>query len=435
MRLCAAGLLLTSSRLYAAAPSDIVTVHIDRSAPEGVCRLELGVTHTQNDLDSPRANPQAVGRVKAALAAACRFQVEPIMGWGAGNPEPSPGVYDWESLDRRIALIRSMHAIPVITLCAAPDWMKGGTAGKTDWPRIEVAPVPEHYADFAALAKTVAQRYPDVHYYQVWNEFKGFWDQPNHNWNYARYTEMYNLVYDALKSVNPAIQVGGPYLVVEGTGLSPRAWFGAPPITARNGQVLDYWLAHKHGADYLILDRSLTDKEHDPTPYTEAQVLAETHYFGDIVRQVRAKTNLPVWWAEYYGAEGFTDPAFIAAEFASCYVHMAKADAPQKAFLWGFLQREGGGYQLFSNVGSPDGGQPTPHYRIFKIFHDDFGPGTSLYKASSSSPDIEVLASATHTLLINKRPAAVTVSVDGQAVTLARYEVCLLDISKARPHS
>lgn len=405
----------------------LVTVHIDRRQPAGVCRLELGVTHTQNDLDAARANLQAVARVKRLLSAVCRYQVEPIMGWGADNPEPSPGVYNWESLDRRLALIRSMHAIPVITLCAAPDWMKGGTAGRTDWSKIEVAPVPEHYADFAALAKQVARRYPDVHYFQVWNEFKGFWDDPHHNWDYAHYTAMYNQVYDALKSVNPAIKVGGPYLVVEGTGLNPGAWFGVPPITARNRQVIDYWLQHKHGADFLVLDRSLTDKEHDPAAYPAAQVLAQTHYFGDIVRQVRARTNLPVWWAEYYGAEGISDPAFIAAEFASCYFHMATAGTPQVGFLWGFFQREGGGYQLFTDVQQPNGGQPTAHYRLFRIFHDDFPPGTPFYRATSDALIVEVLASATHTLLINKQAAQIWVDLDGKRLTLNRYEVRLLN--------
>jgi hypothetical protein len=412
-----------------------VTVRIDRSAPVAVSRLELGVTHTQNDLDSAGAVPEAVAKVKKLLRAVCRRQVEPIMGWGADNPEPAPGVYNWTSLDRRIALIRSMHAVPVITLCAAPDWMKGGTSGKTDWSKIEVAPTPQHYADFAALAKTVAQRYPDVRYFQVWNEFKGFWDRAANNWNYRGYTQMYNLVYDALKSVNPAIQVGGPYLVLEGTGLNPHEWYGVPPISPRNWQVLDYWLAHKHGADFIVLDRSITDANHDPTPHSPAQVMPLTHYFEDIARQVHRKTSLPIWWAEYYGAEGIHDLDFEAAQFASVYAHMAQAGVPQIAFLWGFLQSEGGAYYLFSSVKSPDGGQTTPHYRVFQIFHDDFGPGTPLYAASSSSPDVEVLASASKLLLINKCNAPVRVRVAGRTIPLARYEVRLLSSNGHPPLS
>ena len=93
-------------------------------------------------------------------------QNQHIMGWGGGNPEPSPGEYDWESLDRRVDLMRRTGARMVITLCCAPDWMKGGEPGETDWSNLEVAPLPEHYGDFAELCAKVAERYPDVEAFQ-----------------------------------------------------------------------------------------------------------------------------------------------------------------------------------------------------------------------------------------------------------------------------
>src|SRR5579871_380924 len=94
IRLSAAWLFLIAGSLGGGAGAHRpVKVHVDRATPTGICRLEIGVTHTQNDLDSARANPEAVGRVKRLLSAACRYQVEPIMGWGADNPEPAPGIY------------------------------------------------------------------------------------------------------------------------------------------------------------------------------------------------------------------------------------------------------------------------------------------------------------------------------------------------------
>jgi hypothetical protein len=76
-------------------------------------------------------------------------------------------------LDSRIALIRRTGGTPVTTLCCVPDWMKGGRPGTTDWSKLEVAPAPGHYADFAALAATIARRYPFVRHFLflVWNEF------------------------------------------------------------------------------------------------------------------------------------------------------------------------------------------------------------------------------------------------------------------------
>ena len=65
-------------------------------------------------------------------------QNQHIMGFGGGNPEPSPGEYDWTSLDRRVEMMRRTGARIVITLCCAPDWMKGGEPGETDWDNLAV---------------------------------------------------------------------------------------------------------------------------------------------------------------------------------------------------------------------------------------------------------------------------------------------------------
>ena len=79
-------------------------------------------------------------------------------GLGRGQPRTGPrGATTSRDLDRRIDLIRASGGTPVITLCCAPDWMKGGEAGvdNTDWSQaaLETAPEPAHYADFAAARR------------------------------------------------------------------------------------------------------------------------------------------------------------------------------------------------------------------------------------------------------------------------------------------
>ncbi|HLJ55811.1 MAG TPA: hypothetical protein VKT77_12305, partial [Chthonomonadaceae bacterium] len=76
-----AAALLCAASTSAALAQVPVAVHVDRNAPAGVCRLEIGVTHTQHDLDSAGADLAAVERVRKMLPAVCRYQVEPIMGW------------------------------------------------------------------------------------------------------------------------------------------------------------------------------------------------------------------------------------------------------------------------------------------------------------------------------------------------------------------
>src|SRR2546421_9351135 len=69
------------------------TVTVDRTTPAGLSQLALGVTHPQYS-PAPSGDPTAVTSGKALLAAATVYQNQSIYGWGATNPEPSPGVYD-----------------------------------------------------------------------------------------------------------------------------------------------------------------------------------------------------------------------------------------------------------------------------------------------------------------------------------------------------
>jgi hypothetical protein len=437
--LLAAAALPPPGNVPHAVAADHITVTVDRTTPAGLSQLALGVTHTQYSLD-PSGDPTAVASGTALLAAATVYQNQSIYGWGATNPEPSPGVYDWSSLDQRLNLIRSTGGTPVITLCCAPDWMT--SLGTPTSSNPQLPPTAAHYTDFADLARQIALRYPDVKYYQVWNEMKGFWNSATHNWDYAAYTSMYNAVYDALKAVSPDIKVGGPYLVIEGTGSSslgmPATWATADPISARNLQVLTYWLANKHGADFVCVDRAVVQPTQDTNSYTEAQLLQLTHWFRGILTQLRSLTALPIWFAEAYFDSSLDagvnyDHSFQAVIQASILYHEVVGGAavslhwqPQGVSTKAY---QGDQESLFSDTRVAGGGQPFPFYAVFKAFHDDFPPGTQLYQARSSSPDVEVLASATHTLLINKRPSSTTVSVDGTLLTLAGYDVRVLAAS------
>ena len=422
--LATVALALAGSIVDAAAGSD-VSVSVDLNRPLLTSRFELGATYMHYTLDS-WGNAAAVANGKGVLGAAVRYHNQHIMGFGADNPEPSPGVYNWGSLDARMQTIRSMGGTPVFTLCCAPTWMvdPSWTAG-TDWSKLEWAPLPQRYTDFANLARQVALRYPDVKYFQVWNEFKGLWSPGLNNWDYIAYTRLYNLVYDAVKSANPSAQVGGPYLVIEGTCSGPSAWWASCPITARNNTVLDYWLAHKHGADFIAVDRKTQDG-HDPSRYTPAQLLAFTQTFHSVTQQLRAKTSLPVWWSENYFV-GSSNWTYQAAGMASMLFQEVSAGA-SVSLLWEPQAPPGNPYggnneNLFSNTLVAGGGQPYPTAQVYRDFHQYFGPGTQLYAATSSSPFIEVLASAQKTMLINLQPDAVQASVNGVPVALSGYQV------------
>ena len=296
----------------------------------------LGVTHTQFSADSWFA-ADAVRRAEQNLRELAPLQNQHLMGWGALNPEPSPGRYDWSSLDARVDLMRRTGATMVLTLCCAPDWMKGGRAGTTDWDKLEVAPVAEHFADFARLAATAAARYPDVTYFQVWNELKGFYDPETNRWRAGDYTLLYNAVYTAVKAVRPDAKIGGPYVVVD-TWSSPTRTQTPSTLTGAFGvidqrslDVLEYWLANKVGADFVAVDASTTTKDGE-SPSDPRAALAK---FAVIDTWIRARTALPIWWSEFYADPGPAGTETSRAELVIAALDTMRSSGAAVALLWG----------------------------------------------------------------------------------------------------
>ena len=407
----------------------VVTVTVNYDRPIGASRLAPGVTHGQYSLD-PWDNPTAVARGRSLLEASTVYQNQHLMGWGAENPEPAPGVYNWASLDRRVQLMRDTNATMIITLCAAPDWMKNGRAGTTDWAKLDVAPTPDHYADFAELARQTALRYPDVRYFQVWNELKGFWNADLNRWDYEGYTEMYNLVYDALKAVNPAIQVGGPYVVMDSWGdraaMSHPSQVGGPYgiLDQRPLDVIAYWLDHKHGADFITVDGGNTNWDQ----LTLTDPFAATQKFADVAAWIAQRTDLPLWWAEWYAWGDTNDDTYAnSAVMTLALMQMAQSGA-SVALMW---QPEGdtSGVSfptgLFTKTKERGGGRATSYYASQKAFKDYFGPGAIFYEVSTSSSKVVALASGTALLLVNTTSEPLIVAIDGQVSILQGYAVVL----------
>jgi hypothetical protein len=392
--------------------------------------LKLGVTHTQYSLD-PWGDKTAVAHGTAVLIATTNVQNQSIMGWGALNPEPAPGHFAWRSLDRRVALMRKTNATMVITLCCAPDWMKGGKPGHTNWNRLDVAPYPSHYKDFAALAAAVARRYPDVRSFQVWNELKGFWDAKLNRWNYERYTQLYNDVYAALKAVSPSIQVGGPYVFLD-------LWIHNPsessPISGPYGtvdrrdlEVIKYWLVHKRGADFITFDSATKARDGDPRDWFSA-----TQLYGDVDRWITVHTSLPIYWAEWYssddGAKGVPfDWNRQNALMAATLIEMARTKTAVE-LRWqpqglSCCPYDGNQESIWSDTRVTGGGQPFPFADTAIRFRRYFPPETLLVQTACADRNVEALSSARTLVVVNGDSYARTVTVNGRHIRLGADEV------------
>ncbi len=404
------------------------TIHqltVDRGREVRVSEFELGWTWTHKGLDREDADPEGAARGGEALRRlGLPWQNTHIIGWGVGNLQKTPGEpLRWDSLDARINRMREFDSGSniIITLCTAPGWMKK----KGDTWNMEDHPKPEHFDEFAELCVEVAKRYPDVRYFQVWNELKGFWSKEKNNWDVELYTEMYNQVYDALKAHDPTLQVGGLYTKISGTG-SDRIGYSGPlaytPLGEQDRHVISYWLENMSGADFICIDRG-TNSYHDKNAYSAHELIGLTDVFSLSTDAVREMTDLPIWWSEYYGSKG--DPQQLAAGFASIYRHMILSGSAV-ALCWNPYGGEVSTH-IMTAVNDPDGGRPVPHYAVFEAVQKHFSKGKPLYHATSSTPRIEVLASDTATMIINKYDRRARAELNGQRLRLDAYEVMVIE--------
>jgi hypothetical protein len=183
--------------------------------------------------------------------------------------------------------------------------------------------------------------------------------------------------------------------------------------------VVKYWLANKHGAEFIIVDAWAGNWDGAQA----RDLLRTTEKFGDAAAWIHAQTNLPLWWAEDYFFKS-NDKQYEAAGLASMlYQHVRSGAAV--SLRWAPQAQPSGevGQNWFTNTMVRDGGKPLPPFYVYKAFREHFGPGTQLYRVSSSSPDVEVLASATKTLLINKRPSSIIIDLNDHFITMHGYEV------------
>ncbi|MEC4020758.1 xylan 1,4-beta-xylosidase [Streptomyces sp. H27-D2] len=404
---------------------------------QGAPALGWGFTHTE--FSAERGGPDARKRAEKLLSAQPMPQNQHIMGWGANNPEESPGRYDFDELDSRVALMRRTGGTPVITLCCAPDWMKGGKAGETDWSKkqLETAPSPEHYKDFAKLAGKVAERYPDVRHFIVWNEFKGFFDNDKNRWNYEGYTKLYNLVYQELKKVDKDNRIGGPYVVMDSYGPGEdthdsglKGPWGS--VDQRSLDAVTYWNEHKAGADFLVVDGSSYTKDDKYVP----DEFAATEKFADVSRRLRKETGLPLWWAEWYveladkndDRNGWSEKHRTAVQ-AAAMMAMAEGGATT-GFYWN-PENQGaacpGCLWSSTGLGGGDGGRELPMMKLLARFSHEFGPGTrfdrSVAVAADDKPDVRVLADDEATLVVNILGRPIKARIDGRTFDMGAYGV------------
>lgn len=340
-----------------------------------------------------------------------------IMDWGLPDPEPSPGVFNLSALAARISLIRSTGGTPVITLCAAPDWMKAGSGP-------EVPPTPGHYHDFALLAAKIAQSFPQVKYFVVWNELKGFWNPADHQFEIGQYTNMYNDVYSAIKQVRPDALVGGPYAPTQPYATAQPGNLDSTPHGAwgyLNQAVLyaiNYWLANKAGADFITVDGP---DYPGSGPITDP--LTATNKYAAVNQWLRQRTSLPIWWMESrLQPTGSGWSASRAAAIRVATLAQLASSGARTGMQWQPQQEQDWPDRgLWTATNSPGGGQPTVLARLLPRVLAVLRYPTVI--VSGQHPGILVARSQGGTVAVNTTTARSAAVINGTVTALGPGEV------------
>ena len=439
--------------------------------------LTWGITYTQYRWDSS-GNATARSRAEAILRDVSTIYNIHIMGWGTGNPWPTrSGSYNFNDIRNRVNTTIRLGGEPWITFCQAPGWMKvanydnlnANQKNAADW-NMDLAPLAQFEDDFATLCAAIAQAFPDVKVFQVWNEFKGMWN--GSVLDHVRYTRLYNKVYTAVKAVRPDAVIGGFYHVMEGDGI--RATFGnsvngwsvpnnihtSEPLHSTERTAIQYFINNAIAFDLFLVDRANVDYHNDgyfqnsPGVFrpTRDQAMQLTKYFRKATADIAALTAKPIVWSEYYGTYGDgtntgngaqfmpINSQYIGAHYASIIYNMIMGAGGRDLYALLWLEAENDiRHAIFTDVANSTGGQATPHYHAMKKILDNFPKGTMLYTANLSIPGVaqnlvpdraEALVSEKVALIINKTNSNLSVILNDETYQLSPYAVEVFDLGE-----
>lgn len=406
-------------------PTDVV-VSVNPDKVSLVSSLQLSTTLTHKTFQYPE-NKNAVARAEKFLTEGVDCLGQFTMDWGAGNTNPSKNVYNYKYLDQRVGLIRRLDKKVILTLCRCPEWMRRDDESKG----VDAAPRKEMYPEFAHMAADFIRHYKDlgleIYAVNVWSETRGYWSKTLNRWELEDYADLYNAVYDSIKVANPSVLVGGPFMHIESSPKGRDMEGYAGNISQSDRKALQAFIDKARKVDFFSIDRNLMENA-DKTGYEKDKVLKYTKFNGIIHSELRELLSskfpgVPVWVVDnqclkgHYGSD--VEAAGLASMFrwhllggASFVDKWQPEDEGKETSDTEQIAPEG----LYTHTDTDEGAQPLPTFYIFRDFREHFPPGTSIVEASSDNEMLEVLASPTHIMLINKHstPHTVTMKVSGK---------------------
>lgn len=381
------------------------------------------------------------GNLKSVKAAAdlmkniCQIGNQHIISFGASYMQESrDSELNFSSLDALVGRMKMVGGEYMLTLCSAPGWMLVSEPANKYDP--ESRPKEEYFDDYAKLCATVAKRYPQVKYFQIWNEFKGFWDKDLNGIDIELYIKFYNKVYNAVKEARPDAVIGGFYGTIQGDytdqyGYKYDASFN-PANDNEYWNMLNKWEDGAVGYDFVSCDYGIQAFK-NYAKLTKPQVFNNTKNYYYALERMCKETDKPIVMAEYYGqSRAKTDeensPEFEAAVMAMIYKNMLYGvkDRQYTALFW--LENPEDIVCFFTDTEKADGGQPLPMYYVAEGITSGFTTGNTIIESSSADEEkIEVIASNKKVMAVNKTDSRCVIQYGEKYYELGAYEVKFLN--------
>jgi hypothetical protein len=171
----------------------------------------------------------------------------------------------------------------------------------------------------------------------------------------------------------------------------------------RTLDVIDYWLQHNAGADFLAVDTATNKRDQDgPAPLDGARK------FADLAAWLKQRSQLPIWWAEYYpevpaGEDDAAASPVNAAVNLAAIAAMAESGAAG-ALLWGPQEHDLGSAALWTDATENDGGRPLPLTRAWQFLVPRLAAGDVEIGRSPSRPNLLAFRAGDGAVVVNLSP-------------------------------
>jgi xylan 1,4-beta-xylosidase len=239
---------------------------------------------------------------------------------GTVRIENGKTVYNWSKIDRLYDDLLARQIRPFVELGFTPAALATSQNSIFYWNGNTSHPKPEGWHDLVdAFVRHIEDRYGRnevrTWFFEVWNEpnLSGFWEGGDQK----AYFELYDLTVKTIKSVDPALRVGGP-------STAGAAWVPEFLAHVKQSSVgVDFVTTHTYGVQGGFLDEEgKSDTKLDPSP--DAIV-------GD-VRRVRQQISaspfpdLPLYFSEWSTSytprdsvhDSYISAAYILSKLKAC---------------------------------------------------------------------------------------------------------------------